>query len=230
MMIHAIALDDEPLALELLGDYAAKIPFLALKGTFTDPFEAMRAMQEERIDLLFLDIQMPDLTGFQFLQTLKATPPALVFTTAYKEYGVEGFNHDAVDYLLKPYSFDRFTKAVNKVQEWLGQRTEAPVRPFLFIKSEHQLVNVMLADIRWIEAFGDYVKVFTASDKPLLTLTSLNTFAQTLPDDFIRVHRSFIVHKLHINMVQKNRIVIGDRLIPLGESYQEAFYRQLPEV
>lgn len=233
--MNAIALDDEPIALELLSAYAAKIPFLELQAVYTDPFEAMAHLKREPVDLLFLDIQMPDLTGFQFLQTLQTTPPALIFTTAYRDYGLEGFNHDAVDYLLKPYHFDRFTKAVNKAQEWLNGKTATTTppepSPFIFVKSEHQLVKVMLQDILWLEAWGDYVKIFTQPDKPLLTLTSLQTFAAALPDQsFIRVHRSYIVHTAHISMIQKNRIFIGDKVIPVGEAYTNAFYDKLPGV
>lgn len=233
-VLKAIALDDEPIALEMLAEYAGRIPFLQLERTFTDPFEAMTWLKNNPVDLLFLDIQMPDLTGFQFLQTLQAQPPALIFTTAYSQYGAEGFNYNAVDYLLKPYDFQRFTKAINKGVEWLAGRNTAPVPAqthFIFVKSEHQLVRVTLEDIRWLEAWGDYVKIFTAAEKPLLTLTSLAVFAEVLPERaFVRVHRSYIVAIAHISVIQRNRIFIGDKNIPLGESFAEEFYRRLPDV
>lgn len=234
----AIALDDEPIALELLADFAAKVPFLDLKRTFTDPFEAMAYLNSEPVDLLFLDIQMPDLTGLQFLQTLRAAPPAIIFTTAYRQYGVEGFNLDAVDYLLKPYDFERFIKAVNKAKESVESQVPAP-RPvpasapasYIFVKSEHQLVKVTLNDIRWLEAWGDYVKIYLQTDKPLLTLSKMSVFAEALPSDvFIRVHRSYIVHLQHITLIQKNRIYIGEKVIPIGESYTEHFYKMLPDI
>lgn len=234
----AIALDDEPIALELLTDFAAKVPFLDLKRTFTDPFEAMAYLNSEPVDLLFLDIQMPDLTGLQFLQTLRAVPPAIIFTTAYRQYGVEGFNLDAVDYLLKPYDFERFIKAVNKAKELVDsqavvpQTLQAPTQThYIFVKSEHQLVKVTLGDIRWLEAWGDYVKIYLQTDKPLLTLSKMSVFAEALPADvFIRVHRSYIVHLQHITLIQKNRIYIGNKVIPVGESYTEHFYKMLPDI
>lgn len=229
--LTAIALDDEPIALELLSDYAARIPFLQLAGTFTDPFEAMRFLKNNTVDLLFLDIQMPDLTGFQFLQTLQSQPPALVFTTAYRQYALEGFNTDAVDYLLKPYDFQRFAKAVNKVADWLSGRGPVEKPNFLFVKSENRLVKVALDDLLWLEAWGDYVKIHTTPEKPLLTLTSLNVFSGVLPDsEFVRVHRSYIVRLGAITLIQRNRIFIGDKNIPLGDTYAEEFYRRLPEV
>lgn len=233
----AIALDDEPIALELLADFAAKVPFLDLKRTFTDPFEAMAYLNTTPVDLLFLDIQMPDLTGLQFLQTLRTAPPAIIFTTAYRQYGVEGFNLDAVDYLLKPYDFERFIKAVNKARESAESQTAAVRTPppapanYIFVKSEHQLLRVILSEIRWLEAWGDYVKIFLQTDKPLLTLSKMSVFAEALPSDvFIRVHRSYIVHLQHITLIQKNRIYIGDKVIPIGESYTEHFYKMLPDI
>lgn len=238
-ILQAIALDDEPFALELLQDYASRLPFLKLVGCFTDPFEAMHQLKTQAIDLLFLDIQMPDLTGFQFLQSLQSQPAAVIFTTAYRQYALEGYNIDAIDYLLKPYDFQRFTKAVNKAADWLSvqqqpgssQATEEKRPEFIFVKSEHQLVKVMLDDILWLEAWGDYVKVHTAPDKPLLTLTSLAVFAGVLPEDrFIRVHRSYMVSMARITLIQRNRIFIGEKNIPLGETYAEAFYRKLPGV
>jgi DNA-binding LytR/AlgR family response regulator len=231
----AIALDDEPIALELLSDYAARLPFVQLAATFTDPFEAMAFLKNKAVDLLFLDIQMPDLTGFQFLQALQIQPPAVIFTTAFRQYALEGFNLDAVDYLLKPYDFQRFTKAVNKAQDWLSGRetpVQTPAKPeFIFVKSEHQLVKVMLADILWLEAWGDYVKIHTQPEKPLLTLTSLSVFAEVLPDsDFVRVHRSFVVNLSKISLIQRNRIFVGEKNIPLGDAFAEGFYKKLPAV
>lgn len=220
----------------MLADYAARLPQLQLRHTFTDPFEAMRYLQQQPVDLLFLDIQMPDLSGFQLLNTLQSLPPALVFTTAYRQFGVEGFNVDAVDYLLKPYDFERFAKAVNKALDWVEARGKTPAPAaappaFIFIKSEHQLVKVRLEEIRWLEAWGDYVKVYTGSDKPLLTLTNLSVFAEVLPADaFVRVHRSFIVQLGYITLIQRNRIFIGAKNIPVGDAYAEAFYRKLPEL
>ncbi|HMQ89892.1 MAG TPA: LytTR family DNA-binding domain-containing protein [Flavilitoribacter sp.] len=232
--LRAIALDDEPIALEMLAEYAARMPDLQLEQTFTDPFLAMSHLKQTPVELLFLDIQMPDLTGFQFLQTLQSRPPALIFTTAYSQYGAEGFNVDAVDYLLKPYDFQRFARAVNKAGEWLAGRNVQPLQEqptYIFVKSEHQLVKVTLDKIRWLEAWGDYVKIFTDAEKPLLTLTSLSIFAEVLPEKtFARVHRSYIVSIPHITVIQRNRIYIGEKNIPVGESFSEGFYDRLLDV
>lgn len=228
--LKALALDDEPVALELLTDYATRLPFLSLEGVYTDPFAAMQHLKTNPVEVLFLDIQMPDLTGFQFLQTLQARPPAIIFTTAYRQYALEGFELDAADYLLKPYDFQRFAKAVNKAAAQLASTpVSSDAANYIFVKSEHQLVRLVLAEIRWLEAWGDYVKIYTGSDKPLLTLTSLQVFATVLPEqEFVRVHRSYLVRLAAVTLIQRGRIFIGDKSIPLGDRFATAFYERLP--
>jgi len=230
-MMNCIAVDDEPLALNLLSVYIKKTPQLNLCGTFTDPFSAIEFLKENKIDLMFLDIEMPDLTGIQLLKTI-SNSPLVIFTTAYSQYAVDGFNLDAVDYLLKPIEFDRFIRAVNKASEYGQKPASASAgttnqQDYIFVKSEYQLVKITLSEILYIEGLDDYVKFYTNS-KPILSLMSMKSLMQKLPtDQFIRVHRSFIVPIGKIESVQKNRIKIGEKLIPVSDGYSEDFYKAI---
>ena len=230
-MINCIAIDDEPLGLNLISVYIKKTPQLCLCGAFTDPFKAIDFLKETKIDLIFLDIEMPDLSGIQLLKSLPHSP-MVIFTTAYSQYAVDGFNLDAIDYLLKPIEFDRFLRAVNKAIEFGQNSAPAPApavpsQDFIFVKSEYQLVKVNLNEILYIEGLDDYVKIYTSS-KPILSLMSMKSMMQKLPlEQFIRVHRSFIVSVGKIESVQKNRIKIGDKLIPISDGYSDDFYRAI---
>lgn len=228
-MIHCIAIDDEPLALQLIQEYCAKISFLKLEKTFTNTDEAISYMQSNKIDLLFLDIQMPDITGIQFYKNLTEKPP-VIFTTAYKDFAVEGFNVDAVDYLLKPFEYDRFLKACYKAKEYIEFLSSQEVQlNSLFIKVNYEIMKVNLKDIDLIEALDDYIKIYIKPN-PVLTLMTLKSIQEKLPArDFVRVHRSFIVPLAKIEKFSKSKVWITGKEIPIGSSYS-AVYDQLIEI
>jgi DNA-binding LytR/AlgR family response regulator len=229
-MIRCIAVDDEPLALEIITDFAKKVPFLNLIGTFENAAEALRFLQEEKVDLLFLDIKMPDITGIQLMKSLKH-PPMVIFTTAYGEYALEGFDLEVVDYLLKPVPFERFLRAATKAlemrtmsQQKHGDNSNNHVNDYIFIKTEYKIIKINLEDILFIEALKDYTKIYTPS-QPVLTLRSLKSFETRLPaDKFIRVHRSYVVSLNKINSVEKNTVMIANQSIPISDGYREKFY------
>ncbi|MEJ8755482.1 response regulator transcription factor [Pontibacter sp. H259] len=241
MIIRCIAVDDEPLALDILESYISKLPYLQLVKTCSSATEAMQVLQEEQVDLMFLDIEMPELTGIQFLNILKHQP-LVIFTTAYPEYAMEGFNHDAVDYLLKPIPFDRFLKAVTKAQERMQQRNPkqaeqtivnhaapAPEQEFMFVKADYKTIRVDFKDILWIEGLKDYVIIQT-KDQKIITLLSMNKMMEKLPESkFLRVHRSFIVSLQKIDSIEKSRIRIGQKEIPIGEVYKDQFLKWVEE-
>jgi DNA-binding LytR/AlgR family response regulator len=240
-MLKCLAVDDEPLALHLLTDYIRKVPFLDLVATAGDAFEAAKVLQEKSVDLIFIDIQMPGLTGLQFIQSL-AKRPMVIIITAYKKFAPDGFDLDVVDYLVKPMGLDRFMKACNKAQELHDLRTNAnaasgaipgsPVSPntaeFFFVNADYSLVKVMFADIIWIEGSGDYVKIhLKSSPKPLLVRTSAKTLESELPaEKFLRIHKSYIVAIASITAIRKNSLFIGELELPIGETYRDTL-RQL---
>ena len=235
-MLHCIAVDDEPLALGLLADYISKIPFLQLEATCENAFEAAKVLQEKEIDLIFIDIQMPGLTGLQFIQSL-AKRPMVIIVTAYKKFAPEGFDLDVVDYLVKPVGLDRFMKACNKAQELQELRTAAGVAAgsggsgagggggadFFFLPVDYSLVKILFDDIIWVEGSGDYVKIHLKSAaKPMLVRMSIRAMEGELPADrFIRVHKSYILAIGSITAVRKNSVFIKDLELPVGETYRE---------
>lgn len=232
-MIRCIAIDDEMLALDLIEDNIKKVPFLELVKTCRSAMEAMEVLRNEQVDLLFLDIQMPDISGIQLLKSLQYKP-LVIFTTAYSSYAKEGFDLDVIDYLLKPYSFERFLKAVNKAQEYLdlhdramGQQAirEIVTSPnFLFVKADYKLYKINLSDILYIEGLKDYVKIYV-TDKPIVTQMSMKALEEKLPShDFIRVHRSFIVSFSKIDFIQKHMLTIGKKEIPISEHYRDQLF------
>ncbi|MHC2991154.1 chemotaxis protein CheY [Pontibacter sp. HJ8] len=240
MTIRCLAVDDEPLALDIIESYVSKLPFLKLVRTCSSATEAMQVLQEEQVDLMFLDIEMPELTGIQFLNILKHQP-LIIFTTAYPDYALEGFNQDAVDYLLKPIPFDRFLKAVTKAQERLqriAKPHEQPAIPaapqaaeneFMFVKADYKTVRVDFRDILWIEGLKDYIIIQT-KDHKIITLLSMNKAMEKLPESrFLRVHRSFIVALQKIDSIEKSRIRIGNKEIPIGEVYKDQFLKWVEE-
>jgi DNA-binding LytR/AlgR family response regulator len=229
-MMNCIIVDDEPLALELLADNISKVPFLNLVDTCRNPFEAIAVLNEKQVDLIFLDIQMPGLSGIQFLQSIR--PDSMViFITAYDRYALEGFNLDVVDYLLKPVSFDRFLKAAAKANELysLKHKIIDLIPDYLFINSEYNLIKINLSDILYIEGLKDYVKIFTTQqERPILTRINMKAVEEKLPvQRFIRVHKSFIISTARINSIRKNRIRIGDVEIPLSENFKEELMRYI---
>jgi len=224
-MYTCIAIDDEPLALEVIKKYIAKIYFLELKGAFTDPYEARKVMDTTPIDILFLDIQMPDINGIEFSKSLGSKNIAVIFTTAFSEYAVEGFNVDAIDYLLKPIEYDRFLKAVYKAKEYIEYLNNQELNHgYIFVKSDYQMIKINLKDILYIEGLDDYIKIYMPQ-KSILTLMTLKTITQKLPSkEFLRVHRSYIVPVSKIENVSKSKIKVADKEIPIGVSYSESFF------
>ena len=225
--MKCIAIDDEPFALELIAGYIQKTPFLELAGTFTNPFKAMSFLMNTKVDLIFLDINMPELSGIQLLKSLSFTP-RVVFTTAYSEYGAESYDYNAVDYLLKPVKYERFLKAVNKVidvssKEIVKNETIKELNDFIYIKSGTQTIKVPVDEILYIEAAGNYMTFFTLNKK-IMSLFSMNELIRLLPcDKFVRIHKSYIIAIRHINVIEKSRVIINKVPIPIGITYREHF-------
>ncbi len=228
-MITCIAIDDEPLALQLINEYCSKISFLKLEKTFTNTDEAKTFLQNNKVDLLFLDIQMPDINGMLFYKNLTDKPP-VIFTTAYKDFAVEGFSVDAVDYLLKPFEYDRFLKACYKANEYIEFLNSQELQlNSIFVKVNYEIMKINLKDIELIEALDDYIKIYIKPN-PVLTLMTLKGIQEKLPSrDFVRVHRSFIVPLNRIEKFSKTKLWISGKEIPIGSSYT-GVYDQLISV
>lgn len=231
MNMTCIAVDDEPLALELMETYITQLPGLTLLKTFTDAVSAWSFIQKTPVDLLFLDIQMPDISGLQMAKSLERHKPMVIFTTAFSKYGVDGFNVSAVDYLLKPFEFKRFQEAVKKASE-LKALTETTVTPVeekaVFVKSDYQNVRIPTKDIHYIEGFDDYIRIHLDTGKSIYTLMSLKSMMEKLPEnDFIRVHRSYIVPVNRIQRVFNQQIQLGNKDIPIGKSFIESVRKTL---
>lgn len=220
MNLTAIAIDDEPQALEVVRLHAAKVSFLDLKATFTDAFEAISWLQTNKIDLLFLDIKMPDISGLEVVNCLSKVP-MVVFTTAYSDYAVDGFELDAIDYLLKPFSLARFIKACNKALEQKTLRSdEEPA--FLFVKTGYEEEKVMLDDILYVEAEGNYV-TFVLKNRKLLSRQTMSELQQSLPaSQFLRIHRSYLIAWNKIDKISRQDLIIDGKQIPIGASYEES--------
>jgi DNA-binding LytR/AlgR family response regulator len=231
-MIKAIALDDEPPALRIVENFCSRVDFIELDKTFTNPHEALKYLEKFPVDLLFLDIKMPSVSGIQFA---KLVPKELmvIFTTAYSEFAVEGFNLNAVDYLLKPYSFDRFLQAVNKASDFYKfyHNQESAVQQYFFVRADYSLVKIMLDDILYIEGLDDYLKIYAGGIKPVIARMTMKTILEKLPlKRFVRVHRSFIVPITKIEKVRNKTIYIGDKTIPIGSSYESGFFETYGEL
>lgn len=233
--MKCLIIDDEPLAVELLEDFVSKVPALKLIATCSNAIEASTILQINKVDLIFLDIEMPDFSGIEFIKTLDVKP-LFIFTTAYSHYAVEGFNLNAVDYLVKPIPFHRFLKAVNRAQDLFllkNKETKRVVQTqdssnFIFVKSEYENIKLNFDDIKYFEGLKDYIKIFSTSHKPILTLSNFKKIEEKLPSDaFIRVHRSYIVSLKYINSVQRNRILIDNIRIPIGQNYKDEFIRRI---
>lgn len=232
-MLRCLIIDDEPLAVKLLQDHVQACADTVLAKAFHNPIKAMQALDETEVDLIFLDVQMPELSGVQFAKIVQGRYP-MVLTTAYPDYALEGYELDIVDYLLKPISLDRFERAVEKVLDRQdGQALvsasakKEPTPPVLFVKSGYKTQRIDLADIRYLEGLSDYVRIQTG-EGPVLTLDTLKNFNKTLPGErFVRVHKSWIVALPHIDYIERNRIIIGDQRIPIGATYQEEFWKRI---
>jgi len=235
-MIRCLAIDDETPALDILEDNIRQIPFLQLVGKCKNAYAAMEAIRQEPVDLLFLDIEMPGISGLSFLKSL-SNKPMVIFITAYRNYAVEGFDLDVLDYLVKPVSFDRFLKAAGKALEYQGfkQREENPnsnYPDYLFIHTEYQLTKVFIHEIEHIEGLRNYIRIhLTGTSKPLLSKLSLKAIEEKLPaGKFARVHKSFIVMLDKISSVRNDIIRIGSRDIPLSRSCREDFFQKIGSV
>jgi DNA-binding LytR/AlgR family response regulator len=237
-MIRCLIVDDEPLALHILEDYISKIPFLQLVKATTNPIEALTLVQEKLVDLVFLDVQMPELTGIQFLRIANGKAK-VILTTAYPQYALEGYELDVIDYLLKPIAFDRFFKSVQKahgvLQPAATPMQSEPAHPqqkqndflsdFIFVKTEHKIQKVYLNDILFIEGLKDYISIFTPAER-IITLQNMKKMEDALPErNFIRVHKSYIVSINKIDSIERSRIFIGDKIIPVGDTYREEFFK-----
>lgn len=230
-MLRAIAIDDEPIALEVVKNFSEKLIFLELLQCFTNAFEAMDFLQKNEIDLIFLDIKMPDISGLDFLKSI-SNPPMIVFTTAYSEHAVQSFELNAVDYLLKPFSLSRFIMSCNRANEQFELRKKAKanqvVDSAIFIKSGYELIKIELDDILYVEGTGNYVK-YVLKEQNIVTRLTMKETEEILPAlDFMRVHRSYIVGKKHISKIKKSDIWIGTIEIPIGEAYKNEIEKLKP--
>lgn len=227
MILKCAIVDDEPLALELLKSYVKKAPVLELNGAYSSAIEAMKMLPDNPVDLLFLDIQMPELNGLEFSHMVPEDT-RIVFTTAFGQYALDGYKVNALDYLLKPISYTDFLQSVNKAVQWFDRKRGTDNEPtdksdFIYVKSDYKLIQISLKDILYIEGLKDYVKIHLEGEsRPILSLTSLKALEEKLPTDrFIRVHRSYIVQKQKIKVIDKARIVFGKEYIPVSESYKQ---------
>src|SRR5258705_3898849 len=231
-MLRCIAVDDEPLALELLEDNISKVPYLNLVATCGNAMEAMKVLQEETVDLIFLDIQMPKLTGIQFIQSL-SNRPMIILITAYEKFALEGFNLDVVDYLVKPVSFDRFVKACNKAWERYQLKTKpkeitaGESQDYIFVNVDYSLLKVVIDDIMWIEGLKDYIKIhLKSSSRQVITRMTMKSIEELLPGNrFIRIHKSYIAAIAFITAVRKTTLMIGAEELPVSETYQDALMK-----
>jgi len=228
--IKCLVVDDEPLALILLEGYVLKTPFLSLEGKCADAFEAIEAMSRQEIDLIFLDIHMPELNGLQLSRTL-SNRQKVIFTTAYEQYAVEGFKVNALDYLLKPFNYEEFLRAASKARDWFNlvehERSREDDNPAIFVKSEYKLIRIYLKDIVLIEGHKDYVKIHLHNqDKAVLSLMSLKSLdSQLSANKFLRIHRSFIVNLDYIEQIERNQVIIKKMRITVAAPYREAFQK-----
>ncbi|MFO7258455.1 MAG: LytTR family DNA-binding domain-containing protein [Bacteroidota bacterium] len=226
MNIKCLAVDDEPLAIDLLTSYICKIPELQLVGTHSNPFHALDTLRNTDVDLLFLDINMPEMHGIELYKRIPH-PPKVIFITAYDQYAAQGFEVDAIDYLIKPVSFSRFATAINKAIDRI--RIQNRKNDFIFVRSEHSIIKVSLDEVYYIEGYKDYVKIHTTSGNPILTITSIKAIETLLPDNFLRIHKSFIIAIDKIIAIRKGKVLIKDKYIPIGDSYREIFARNVLE-
>ena len=232
-MIRCMAIDDEPLALQQIVTYINKVPFLELAAQCQSALEARQFLEQDTVDAIFCDINMPDLNGMDFIKSL-VTPPMVVFTTAYAEYAVEGFKVNAVDYLLKPFGLQDFQRAANRLKERSlpptpPQKEEDTNDDTIFLKTEYRIVKVSISNIRYIEGMSEYLKVHVEGEsKPIITLLSMKKIEERLPDYFMRIHRSYIVNLTMIQEVNKNRIIMDkETFLPIGDMYKDTFQHYL---
>ncbi|NIJ46425.1 DNA-binding LytR/AlgR family response regulator [Wenyingzhuangia heitensis] len=235
MSISCLVIDDEPIALSLVESYVLKTPFLSLKGKFSNAIQAMEFLNTEPVDLLFLDIQMPDITGLE-LSKMIPQQTRVIFTTAFDEYALEGFKVKALDYLLKPFDYAEFLVAASKAKEWFDLVNKPDVsiqsnlqNDFLFVKSEYKQLKIKLNDVLYFESMKDYIKIWLINEsKPILMLMSLKALEEKLPETkFMRVHRSFIVNLENIEVIERSQIIINKQRITISEQYRNKFFKYI---
>ncbi len=234
MVLNCYIIDDEPLALDLMESYVNKTPFLSLQGKSTSAIHALKELQMKEIDILFLDIQMPELSGMEFSRIIGGKC-RIIFTTAFEQYALDSYKVNALDYLLKPISYVDFLQSANKAQKWFQMvRTSERKSPeeeidSIFVKTEYKLVQIELKKILYVEGLKDYVKIYVESEPhPILSLMSLKSLEEKLPSSrFVRVHRSFIVQLSQIKVIERNRIIFGKQYIPISDSYKNTFFEYL---
>ncbi len=230
--MRCLVIDDEPYALDLIKDYTQRTPFLVLVNSFSNPFKALDFLNRESVDLIFLDINMPELSGIQLLRTLQS-PPMVIFTTAYPEFAAESYEYNAVDYLVKPIKYERFLKAVNKASSLLHTPSASNSKTLkqaadqkddsLFVKSGTQLVKIYPGEILYIEAAGNYM-CFITMDKRVLSLLTMKEVLDLLPtDNFVRIHKSYIISLKHLDAIERHDVVVNGKQIPIGITYREHF-------
>lgn len=233
MNLNCLIVDDEPLAVELLEAYVKRTPFLELKGAFTNAFDALALLEKETLDLLFLDIQMPELNGLE-LSRLVGTQVKVIFTTAFEQYAVEGFKVDALDYLLKPISYPEFLRAAHKALRWKEMAEAASslevreIADALFVRSGNKFVKVQLSHILYIEGMQDYVKIYLDDNsQPVVTLNTMKDFEESLSFPFLRIHRSYIINFDKVTMVERNRVFLGGTYVSVSDTYKDQFLEQI---
>jgi len=231
-MIKCLAIDDEPLALQLLADNISRIPFLQLVASCDDAFAANKIMQEQAIDLIFIDIQMPGITGLQFIQSL-VKKPMVIIVTAYKQYALDGFALDVVDYLMKPVSLDRFMKACNKAKDLFGlmqaagQNNQAR-QDYMFVNVGYSLMKINFSEITYIEGLKDYIQIhLDTNPRAAVVRMSMKSMEEQLPQNFERIHKSFVINTDKVTSIRKNAVFIGEKEIPVSESYKHAIEKLL---
>ena len=237
-MMKCVAIDDEPIALDIIKDYIEKVPFLTIKKSFRDSLKALEYLQNHEVDLIFLDISMPDLSGIQLLKLLQLQP-LVIFTTAYSEYAVESYEYQTVDYLLKPIEFDRFLKAANKAfDHWQlvnkndvaflsSKENKEKKTDSLLLKSGTNFFHIKISDIFYVQAAGNYV-IFKTENKEIMSIFTMSDVLQLLPSQhFFRVHKSYIVNFQHVEVVETEQLLIKDKKIPIGDVFREGFFRAI---
>lgn len=230
--MRCVVIDDEPFALDLIKDYIQRTPFLELSQFFSNPFKALDYLNRENVDVIFLDINMPELSGIQIIKALQS-PPMVVFTTAYPEFAAESYEYNAVDYLVKPIKYERFLKAVSKASGLISsavqnRQNDTPTVPReskepLFIKSGNQLVKVWPSEILFVEAAGNYMRFHTRERKVMSLLTMKDVLGMLSKDEFIRIHKSYIISLKHLEAIERHDVVVGGEQIPVGITYREQF-------
>ncbi|MGV6831157.1 MAG: LytR/AlgR family response regulator transcription factor [bacterium] len=240
--MKCIIVDDEPLAIEIIESYCNSISLVEVVKTFDNALDAIEFIKSNKTDLIFSDIDMPLLSGIEFVKAIEGQKPYFIFTTAYPEFALEGYDLNIVDYLVKPIPFPRFIKAINRVKDLISLKKASNlnlnisssgsekdvVDPFIFVKSDYENIRIKWSNINYIQGLKDYLKIYSEDSKPILTLMNFNTILKKLPDNyFIRVHRSYVVNINKIKSVQKNKIIIGDERLPIGESFRSSVYNRL---